>query len=183
MIPLGVGTKIFIPPPDLGKGLFNFSMPLCRLLHPQRSNLLIYDFGLKMSSKIYRLLPQLVCRSGTSQVWGKKKKKKGKVLMNNTNFLYDGCLPHQRRDWCVTVSVCFPARSRQAHYLHIISAAHTHLEADETPVSIVSCSAEASKNQLRQKYSVNIKGTQRGFCFWWWIIIIINLSTEVERRK
>lgn len=55
------------------------------------------------------------------------------------------------------------------------------MEADETPVSVVSCSAEASKNQLRQKRSVNIKGMQRPFRFWWWIIIYF--STEVKKRN
>lgn len=61
------------------------------------------------------------------------------------------------------------------------------LETNETPVSIISCSSEASKkkkrkkNQLRQNHSVNIKGMQRWFYFWWWKII--HLTTEVEKSN
>lgn len=46
----------------------------------------------------------------------------------------------------------------------------------DTPLSLFSCSAEASKNKLRQKHSVNIKGMQRRG-------IIIHLSTEVEKEN
>lgn len=112
----------------------------------------------------------------------------------------------RERFWCTTqtfntmdashirdvtdVWLCLSASQQGAerHIISILFLQHIHIwlpcqvmEADETPVSIVSCSAEASKNQLRQKYFVNIKGKQRGFCFWWWVII--HLSTEVENKK
>lgn len=126
-------------------------------------------------------------RSGTSQI--NEKKIEAKVLMHNTNFLYDGRLLHQRRDWCATVSVCFPERSSRSHMLHrpaniisILFLEHIYIRLPCHPLlspgmaaecicapgnigHIVSCSAEASKNQLGQKHSVNIKGMQRRFCF------------------
>lgn len=125
-----------------------------------------------------------------------KKNQEGKGF-DVQHKLFIWWMPPASEMWLMCDCVCL-LPSKEQPFSHVTSSFQSHfhtmsaadilyirllcqvMEADETPVSIVSCSAEASKNQLRQKYSVNIKGMQRRFFFWSWIII--HLSTGWKKK-